>query len=607
MASTISAEQVSERLAARAEEVAAMLLPAGKRQGREWVAGSVDGEAGRSLSVCVSGEKAGTWADFAGDGKGDLLDLWAAVRGMDLSQAMKDAAGWLGMSMPRVEPPAKQYAAVRRGDDLGEPDLVLSWLKGRGINESTITAFRVREKSDLRDTWAVFPYIRLGKVVNRKYRALGQKDHRQEKDAMPCLFGWHLIPDSARSIVICEGEVDAMTLHQCGIPALSVNAGAGNVPCLENDLELLARFDRIVLAYDDDESGHEGAQKAIKVLGRRRCFVVPGYGGAKDSNEALTRLGEAAVRRAIESAQKPANPNITMPSAQTVAAMLWPAPGTPRPPQLMVGDGRIDMEMRTSEVTIWTGRSGHGKTTMLAQACLQLAEQGMRSVIYSGEVRDALMAKKMVKQLTAQDRAPPPFILAAMEQLAQRVAFTRCGISVETDELLDIFRDMVDEGYSHFVIDNLMTLSDVEVDGQRALSSQKNAVLKIKGFAESAGVHVSLVAHPRKGQHDFEAADMTAVSGSAAITNLADNVLSVARLKKDLDNPDDGAPDHDGLLNLLKQREGSVQWKTYLLWFDRESQRFRSSRSEKLKPMFEYSGPAFHYHAGHISGDDDGQ
>jgi hypothetical protein len=34
-------------------------------------------------------------------------------------------------------------------------------------------------------------------------------------------------------VAITEGEIDAMTLHQVGIPALSVNAGAGNHQWIE--------------------------------------------------------------------------------------------------------------------------------------------------------------------------------------------------------------------------------------------------------------------------------------------------------------------------------------------------------------------------------------
>ncbi len=54
--------EISRLLADRAESVAKMLLPGGVVRGRELEAGSVSGEAGKSLKVCLSGDKQGIWA-----------------------------------------------------------------------------------------------------------------------------------------------------------------------------------------------------------------------------------------------------------------------------------------------------------------------------------------------------------------------------------------------------------------------------------------------------------------------------------------------------------------------------------------------------------------
>jgi DNA primase len=56
------------------------------------------GEAGRSLGVHLSGDKAGIWADFAGNQRGDLIDLIGAVRGVGKGQAVAWAKQWLGLS-----------------------------------------------------------------------------------------------------------------------------------------------------------------------------------------------------------------------------------------------------------------------------------------------------------------------------------------------------------------------------------------------------------------------------------------------------------------------------------------------------------------------------
>lgn len=54
------------------------ILPAGKLSGTEFRVGDVDGKPGDSLSVCVSGKKAGAWIDHATGDSGNMLGLIAA-------------------------------------------------------------------------------------------------------------------------------------------------------------------------------------------------------------------------------------------------------------------------------------------------------------------------------------------------------------------------------------------------------------------------------------------------------------------------------------------------------------------------------------------------
>lgn len=95
----MTATEIGQLLASRAESVCAHLLPGGSRHGREWLAGSTTGQPGASLHVILDGEKSGMWRDFAGDEseKGDLLGLWKACRRVDLSTACKEALDWLGV------------------------------------------------------------------------------------------------------------------------------------------------------------------------------------------------------------------------------------------------------------------------------------------------------------------------------------------------------------------------------------------------------------------------------------------------------------------------------------------------------------------------------
>jgi twinkle protein len=256
----VNAAELSARLASDASAIASYLLPQGKKSAGEWKAGSVSGEPGGSLSVRLTGAKAGIWKDFASQEGGDLIDLWAAVRNCSIGEAMAEAKGYLGINDTMPERPVKHFAVPAKPKTAIPVSVVRSWLMDRGLTEETIEAFKVREVQRNGSTWALFPYLRDGVYINGKYRnPTDKKGMGQEKDAEPCLFGWHLITPKARTIVITEGEIDAMTLHQAGVPALSVNAGSGNHQWIENDWDRLQRFGEIVICFDHDEAGEKGA------------------------------------------------------------------------------------------------------------------------------------------------------------------------------------------------------------------------------------------------------------------------------------------------------------------------------------------------------------
>lgn len=97
------AADVARMLAADMPGLVAELLPAARRHGREAVVGSIHGEAGGSLSICLAGPRAGIWADFAAGTGGDALDLVAAV----LFRGDKSAAWRWGLRRLGYTPPGE--------------------------------------------------------------------------------------------------------------------------------------------------------------------------------------------------------------------------------------------------------------------------------------------------------------------------------------------------------------------------------------------------------------------------------------------------------------------------------------------------------------------
>lgn len=93
-----SISQIVAMLTSQAENLARELFPNGKREGREWTCGGLDGRAGRGLSICIAGGKQGVWAEFTAGLAGDLLDLIAHAKcGGDKGEALKWARGFLGL------------------------------------------------------------------------------------------------------------------------------------------------------------------------------------------------------------------------------------------------------------------------------------------------------------------------------------------------------------------------------------------------------------------------------------------------------------------------------------------------------------------------------
>ncbi len=94
------ARELSRMLARQVPALTAELLPQGHREGAEWVHPSLTGTSRRSLSVRLTGTKAGVWSDFASGEAGDALSLVAAVRfAGDTRAAMDWARGWLGLTL----------------------------------------------------------------------------------------------------------------------------------------------------------------------------------------------------------------------------------------------------------------------------------------------------------------------------------------------------------------------------------------------------------------------------------------------------------------------------------------------------------------------------
>jgi twinkle protein len=343
-----------------------------------------------------------------------------------------------------------------------------------------------------------------------------------------------------------------------------------------------------VICFDDDEPGRKGAVEVAKRLGIERCKLV--NFGAKDANERLQQGAERAdFEEAIRGA-KPVDPEELVAAGAfmgRVKALFYPSATDDHPPALEVGGTTCDwFAFRPGEFTVITGINGHGKSLLHGYLMLGLMNQGERVCVFSGEMKAEMLLKRLVKQATGTNRPTPGYIDAVGAWLVDRMwVFNLLG-NASIDRLLEVFRYGAKRyGITQFVIDSLM-MTDVPEDGPGAFSAQKEAVQKIAAFAKRHGVHVHLIAHPRKASDESKAPGKMDVSGSSRITDAADNVFSVWSARKEDADEVDGKP--DALLELHKQRNGDVQHQKLWLWFSRACQQYSTSRQRRAVSFVPY-------------------
>jgi twinkle protein len=586
------ATEIAQRLSTQVDGVVRLLLPNGKRAGQEWRVGSADGEAGGSLGVHLTGDKAGVWSDFSTGQSGDLVGLWMACKKLSLRDACKEALDYLGIREDRLDPPAKRYSRpAREGVKRLTPEH-LAWLTDeRRIAPESIEAYRLAT----RDGWLMFPYLRDGELIAAKYRKL-PKSFRQDADCEPCLFGWQAIADDARSVIITEGELDAMAWHTYGFPALSVPMGGGGGAkqgWIASEFDRLAVYDTVYLSLDSDGPGQQAEREIAERLGRERCRIV--RLARKDANDCLMQGIAASDMAAALRDARTLDPSELKPAADFEDA-VWSE-------FTRVDDGlRLPWRkthnlllLRSGETSIWAGVNGHGKSAVISQVVGDLATHDVRCCVASMEFRTPVWLMRMARQIAGTPNPTEAYIRAIIRALkGQLWAFDVAG-SAKSQRILEVFRYARRRyGIELFVIDNLTKCGFDDDD----YAGQKRFVEELSDFARLESTHVAIVAHMRKGDGEDRPAGKMAVKGSGGITDMADTVIEVWRnkpLERALEVFErDGIPVPERLgtastyLNVLKQRATGNE-PSIALWFDKPTTQFLAASDNTPRPMLPFS------------------
>lgn len=239
-------------------------------------------------------------------------------------------------------------------------------------------------------------------------------------------------------------------------------------------------------------------------------------------------------------------------------------------------NSRTAIRFLPGDLTLWAGYSSSGKSSLLQMCVLGFAHQGEKSVISSFEMPPERVLEKTTRQGTGMRYPSPAQVDAFNEWTRGKVWLLDHLGRMDTQYLLAIINYAAKEkGVQHFVVDNLMMC--VPEDGDGYLSKQKDFINELKRLAMDLRIHVHLVAHMRKGQDESKPGRKFDIRGTAALTDLSDNVLCLWRNKpkeaalQDGDVSKRGEP--DATLQVDKCRETGNEIKLGL-WFEPMSTQF---------------------------------
>lgn len=199
----------------------------------------------------------------------------------------------------------------------------------------------------------------------------------------------------------------------------------------------------------------------------------------------------------------------------------------------------MPFRFRMGEVTVWTGHNGHGKSQVLNHVLVDLAWQGLRSLICSFEMAAPETYRRLIRMVRAEAKpAECPreeFAARCLRPLAEKIwVYDHVGMA-DLAEVLDVARyARMRYNVRVVVIDSLMCLKVATEEDKYA--EQKSFMNTLTTFAARWQMHLILVAHSKKmdvkGNKEHHIPRKYDIAGSADISNLTWNVCVIWRNKK---------------------------------------------------------------------------
>ena len=400
-----------------------------------------------------------------------------------------------------------------------------------------------------------------------KWRSIKGKAFTQT-GAAQTFYGLENLPAdmSETPLVICEGEIDALSFASIGIPAVSVPNGAPAKHIRNDDgvkfnylweaRELLESCSKIILATDHDGPGDILKQEIGRRVGLGKCWEVKFSAELKDSNAVLCAEGSGRLKEIIEAATP-------MPLAGVYRASdysdevheLYEAGGTGK--GLSTGfDSLDDLITIAPGLYVVTGSPGHGKSAWIDAVMVNTARlHGMRWAICSMENPVKIHILKLAALHTGKpffegptERMSKDELQDAIEWINNHFSFleNRDGEVATLKSILDrTASSILRQGTRGLVIDPYNFLESKHENEHLGISEMLSRTIQ---FSRSHSLSTFFCAHPTKIPYDSKERplDGNSISGSASWLAKADCGVSLFRTS----DPNDHTP----IVNIWKAR-----------------------------------------------------
>ena len=426
----------------------------------------------------------------------------------------------------------------------------INYLQGRGISKETVEKYEITCRNG-NDNILVFPFydengiLEFVKYRDTKYvKGIGNKEWC-EKECKPILFGINQCNKDFNQVVITEGQIDSLTLSECGIEnAVSVPLGMNGLTWIPNCWDWFSKF-KYIIVFGDYENGNMTLldEMSRRFRGKVKHVRFEDYKGCKDANELLTKYGKESVIAAVEnSIHIPINRVIELADVEKVDIYSLFKLET----GIMELDKLLGGGLYFGQVGIIGGKRGDGKSTFASQLLVNAIEQNYNVFAYSGELPNYLfkawidmqIAGIEVKETINKFNEKNYYVTNSDTEMINNwyrgrfMVYDNTILQEEEENILKTIEDVIIQfGSKVIMLDNLMTILDLDCSVHSdKWEKQSRFVKKLCRLALQYNVLILLVAHRRKSGTSTDINDE--ISGSGDVTNLAGVVMSYDRCEK---------------------------------------------------------------------------